>query len=273
MAPQYVKPYVKTNKNDKRDAEAICEAVSRPTMRFVPIKTAAQQAILCLHRGRAGFVKSRTAQSNQMRGLLSEFGIVFPKGVKNLINGLPAVLEEKIDDLPGTFLRLMNRLLDHLKELDRHVNELGLDIEAYHRENEACKRIGKLEGIGPITATALIATIGNGREFNNGREVSAWLGLVPRQHSTGGKNSLGGISKRGDTYLRTLLIHGARSALRLAGKEGSDTWKDRLVRRRNKNVAAVALANKNVRIIWAMLFHDREYNPDFEETRIMAEAS
>jgi transposase len=214
MAPQYVKPYVKTNKSDQRDAEAICEAVTRPTMRFVAIKTPEEQAILSLHTVRKGFVKTRTAQGNQIRGLLSEYGIVFPRGLKSLFNNLPETLEKHAEELPGIFLGLVERLLEELKETDRQVNELDNEINRHHRASEASLRLEKIPGIGPLTASVLAVVIGDGKEFKNGRQVAAWLGLVPKQFSTGGKTILGSISKRGDCYVRTLLIHGARSALR-----------------------------------------------------------
>ena len=261
MAPQFVKPYVKTNKNDAADAEAICEAVSRPSMRFVPIKNGEQQAVLALHRARQGFVKARTAQANQIRGLLAEYGIVIPQGIGHIAKRLPEILEDGENDLPGVFRQLMQRLGDHLKELDRQVGELEVQIQSWHRENEASKKLAQIPGIGPITASALVASIGDAKSFENGRQLAAWLGLVPRQHSSGGKQVLLGISKRGDTYLRMLLIHGARAVIRVAeGKvDHADSWLARLMGRRNKNVAAVALANKNARTVWALLAHGRDY--------------
>ena len=208
IAPQFVKPYVKTNKNDAADAEAICEAVARPNMRFVPIKNGGQQAVLALHRARQGFVKARTAQANQIRGLLAEYGIVIAQGIGHIAKRLPEILEDGENNLPGTFRQLLDRLGDHLKELDRQVGALEVQIQSWHRENEASKKLAKIPGIGPITASALVASIGDAKSFENGRQLAAWLGLVPRQHSSGGKQMLLGISKRGDTYLRTLLIHG-----------------------------------------------------------------
>jgi transposase len=219
MAPQFVKPYVKTNKNDVADADAICEAVSRPTMRFVPVKNGEQQAVLALHRARQGFVKARTAQANQIRGLLAEFGIVIPQGIGHIAKRLPEILEDGENDLPGAFRHLLDRLGDHLKELDLQVSELEIQIQSWHRENEASKKLAQIPGIGPITASALVASIGDAKSFENGRQLAAWLGLVPRQHSSGGKQLLLGISKRGDTYLRTLLIHGARAVNRVAERK------------------------------------------------------
>lgn len=267
MAPQFVKPYVKTNKNDMADAEAICEAVSRPNMRFVPIKNVEQQAILSVHRARQGFVKARTAQANQIRGLLSEFGIVIPQGIKSIAKRMPDILEDGENSLPGTMRNLLERLNDNLKEMDRQVAELELQIKLWHHGNEASRKLEAIPGIGPITASAIVATVGNATEFKNGRQLAAWLGLVPKQHSSGGKQMLLGISKRGDTYLRTLLIHGARAVIRFAkNKAEPNQWLCKLIGRRNKNVAAVALANKNARIIWALLVKGKVYEKDYTPT-------
>jgi len=264
IAPQYVKPFVKRNKNDAADAEAICEAMMRPNMPTVPIKNASQQAILSIHRARQGFVKARTAQANQIRGLLAEFGIVIPKGIGHIAKRVPEILEDGENDLPGSFRRLIGRLADHLKELDRQVDELEVQIQLWHRDNSASQKLAKIPGIGPMTASAMVASVGEARNFKNGRQLAAWLGIVPRQHSTGGKSTLLGISKRGDSYLRTLLIHGARAVIRVAErKPDADPWLKNLLARRHKNVAAVALANKNVRTIWALLAHDRDYEPGY----------
>jgi len=264
MAPQFVKPYVKTNKHDAADAEAICEAVTRSTMRFVPIKNVDQQAVLALHRARQGMVQARTAQANQIRGLLSEFGLIVPQGIAHLYQRVPALLDEAKDALPGTFRELVLRLLAHLQELNRQVGEMEVQIQMWHRANALSLKLEKIPGIGPITASALVASIGDAKNFANGRQLAAWVGLVPRQHSSGGKTNLLGISKRGDTYLRTLLIHGARAVIRHAElKLDVQGWLHKLVARRNKNVAAVALANKNARIVWALLARDREFRSDY----------
>jgi transposase len=245
MAPQFVKPYVKTNKNDAADAEAIFEAVGRPNMRFVPVKNVEQQAVLALHRVRQGFAKARTAQGNQIRGLFAEFGVTLPPGISNIGSHVPELIEDASNELPGAFRILVQRLLDHFKELDRQVDELELQIQSWHRNSDLSIRIAQVPSIGPISASALIASIGDAKNFDNGRQLAAWLGLVPKQHSTGGKSNLLSISKRGDTYLRTLLIHGARSVIYHAAKKPeSCTWVSALLSRRNKNVAAVALANK-----------------------------
>ena len=271
MAPQFVKPYVKTNKNDVADAEAICEAVSRPNMRFVAKKTAEQQAILSIHRARQGFVKARTAQGNQIRGLLSEFGIIIPLGIRAITKRAPEILEDGENGLPGAMRQLIERLTDNLKEMDRQVKELEVKIQLWHSENEASRKLAEIPGLGPITASAIVATVGDAKEFKNGRQLAAWLGLVPKQNSSGGKQVLLGISKRGDTYLRTLLIHGARSVIRYAeNKAEPDGWLRKLMARRNKNVAAVALANKNARIIWALLAHDRTFRPDYTAAKTAA---
>ena len=276
MAPQFVKPYVKTNKNDARDAEAICEAVARPNMRFVPIKNVEQQALLGLHRARQGFVWARTAQSNQIRGLLVEFGLIIPKGLCALKRQVPKILEDAENGLPGTSRQLISRLLDHFRELDRQAKELEAQIKTWHSQSAASKRLEAVPGIGPLTATALVASVGDAKSFRNGRQLAAWLGLVPREHSSGGKERLLGISKRGDTYLRTLLIHGARSVLshlkrRAKQRMGeNDGWLASLVMRRNHNIAAVALANKNARIVWALLAHERDYQTGYGSTAIQA---
>jgi transposase len=174
MAPQFVKPYVKTNKNDRADAEAICEAVARPNMRFVTVKTIEKQAILSVHRARQGFVKSRTAQANQIRGLLSEFGIVIPQGIHAVMKQIREILEDGENELPGTFRQLIARLTDNLKEMDRQVNELEKQINLWHRQNEASRKLADIPGIGPITASAIVATVGKAQEFKNGRQLAAW---------------------------------------------------------------------------------------------------
>jgi transposase len=268
MAPQFVKPYVKTNKNDAADAEAICEAVNRPNMRFVPIKSPEQQTVLALHRARQGFVKARTAQANQIRGLLAEHGIIIPLGIAYIGKHLPEILEDGENGLPDLFRQLITRLGDHIKELDRQVRELEAQIQAWHRESAASRKLAGIPGIGPLTASALVASIGDAGQFENGRQLAAWLGLVPRQHSSGGKQTLLGISKRGDSYLRTLLIHGARAVIRVAERKAQHTgsWLARVLERRHKNIAAVALANKNARTVWALLVHDREYRADYRVT-------
>jgi transposase len=271
MAPQFVRPYVKTNKNDAADAEAICEAVGRPNMRFVPIKSIEQQAILSVHRVRQGFVKARTAQGNQIRSLLGEFGLVIPQGICHVAQRVPALLEDASNELPLAFRQLIERLTEHLKDLDQQVRDFERQIIAWHRSSESSRELEKIPGIGPLAATALVASIADARSFDNGRQVSAWLGLVPRQSSSGGKSTLLGISKRGNVYLRTLLIHGARSAILAARKsQNSNVWLATLLTRRHVNIAAVALANKNVRTVWALLAHGRKFQPGYVPTRMAA---
>ena len=269
MPPQFVKPYVKTNKNDRNDAEAICEAVGRPNMRFVPVKTASMQAVLALHRARQGFVKARTAQANQIRGLLAEFGIVIAKGIGHIDVRLPEILEDGDNGLPGMMRELLQRLGDNLKDMDRQVGETERQIKLWHRDNEQSCKLEAIAGIGPITASAMVATLGDAKSFKTARQVPAWLGMVPRHEGTGGKARLGPISKRGDVYLRTLLIHGARAAITAFQRKPNqaDGWLKRLLARRNKNIAAVALAAKNARIAWALLAHERSYQHDYVATR------
>jgi transposase len=261
MAPQFVKPYVKSNKNDANDAEAICEAVARPTMRFVAIKTIAQQDIQAIHRIRSELVQQRTAKVNQIRGLLAEYGIVVGRRVDVLQNALPLLLEDAENGLTTDFRALLEGLQQDLTTLNGRVNELDKTIKTLANSNADAERLQQIPGIGPITATALVCAIGNGKQFKRGRDMAAWLGLTPNQHSSGGKERLLGISKRGDAYLRTLLIHGARAVLKVACKKDDprSRWLQSLCGRRNKNIAAVALANKNARIAWALLTKKTDY--------------
>ena len=261
MAPQFVKPYVKSGKNDANDAEAICEAVGRPNMRFVAIKTAEQQVIQAEHRIRARLIKSRTALSNEIRGLLAEFGIVVETSIGRLRKALPELLEDGENGLPGSFRVLLAGLGEELRALDDSITAFDAGIAQRAREDGRIRRLLDVEGIGPITASALVAAVGNGTQFNSGRDMSAWLGLTPRQYSSGGKNRLGGISKRGDKYMRMLLIHGARAALNAAKnkEDGRSRWVKSLATRRNKNIATVALANKNARIAWSILSRGESY--------------
>ena len=261
MAPQFVKPYVKSGKNDANDAEAICEAVGRPNMRFVAIKTAEQQVIQAEHRIRARLIKSRTALSNEIRGLLAEFGIVVETSIGRLRKALPELLEDSENGLPRSFRVLLAGLGEELRALDDSITAFDAGIAQRAREDGRIRRLLDVEGIGPITASALVAAVGNGTQFNSGRDMSAWLGLTPRQYSSGGKNRLGGISKRGDKYMRMLLIHGARAALNAAKnkEDGRSRWVKSLATRRNKNIATVALANKNARIAWSILSRGESY--------------
>jgi transposase len=251
MAPKFVTPYRKSGKNDGNDAEAICEAVSRPNMRFVPIKSAQQQADLSLHRVRQGFVEERTATLNRIRGLIAEFGYVLPLGVEQLRRQVPDLLER----LPVRVASCVQDLLEHAERLRSKVLEYEREIRRSVQENELACRAHTRPGIGPITASALVATVGNGHDFRNGRQFSAWLGLVPRQYSTGGKTRLGHITKRGDPYLRTLLVLGARAVLQRAYRETDplSRWALALQQRRGYHRACVAIAAKNARIVWALL--------------------
>lgn len=264
IAPQFVKPYVKGNKNDANDAEAICEAMSRPNMRFVAVKTVAQQDIQAVHRVRSGLIGQRTAKANQIRGLVSEYGLVAPKEMGQLRAALPCWLEDAENGLSGPFKRLLAGLWTDLQALDDRVGELDREIALMARSDPAAKRLQQLHGVGPVVATALIGAVGDGRQFARGREMAAVLGLTPRQKSSGGKERLLGISKHGDAYLRTLLIHGARSAIRHAkGKDDRlSRWVSALAARSHPNIAAVALANKTARMAWAMLRNDTDYRPE-----------
>lgn len=276
MSPQFVKPYVKSNKNDMNDAEGICEAVGRPLMRFVPIKQIDQQDMLLIHRARELAIKQRTAQSNQIRGLLAEYGVILPKGLKSLREFLPTLLGKLPEDLPGELSEasreIFSLLYNQFKRLDKPVKLYDKKLKQQAFQDPRCQALLAIEGVGEITATAVVATIGSGHEFKNGREVSAWLGLVPKQHSSGGKNRLSGISKRGDGYVRKLLIHGGRSVVKTCDKKPDkrSCWLKDKKDRCGANKAAVAIANKNARIIWAMLTTGEMYRKSIIEQAIAA---
>lgn len=263
MAPQFVKPYVKGNKNDAHDAEAICEAVGRPTMRFVSVKSVEQQVLQSEHRVRSRLVRARTALGNEIRGLLGELGVIVAVGLAALRQRLPELLEDAGNGMPERFRILLAELRDELLSLDERlaVHERRLQEEA--RQDERVQRLLAIEGMGLVTATALVAAVGDAKQFANGRAMAAWLGITPREHSSGGKQRLGGISKRGDPYLRTLVIHGARAALRAASNKTDrrSEWAKRVAERRNANIATVALANKNVRVAWSLLARNETYRP------------
>lgn len=261
MAPQFVRPYRRNDKNDGNDAEAICEAVGRPNMRFVPVKNEAQQAVLTLHRARALLVSERTAVANQTRGLLAEFGIVVAQGVARLRQALPDILEDADNALPAMAREVFADLHARLLELERQIRGYDRRIAQLAQAMPAAQRLMQVPGVGPLTATALVATAGDGRLFRNGRQFAAWLGLVPRQYSSGGKARHGRITKRGDRYLRTLLVHGARAVMRhLARRDDTQSrWLAALQVRRGFNKAAVALAAKNARILWALLAREADY--------------
>lgn len=264
IAPQFVKPYVKSNKNDANDAEAICEAMSRPNMRFVTVKTIEQQEIQAVHRIRSELIGQRTAKGNQIRGLVAEYGLVAPQQINHLRAAIPQWLEDAENGLSVLFRRLLMGLWGDLKRLDERITEMDKEIALIANNDPVAKRLQQLRGVGPMVATALLAAVGDGQQFKNGRAMAASLGLTPRQHSSGGKDRLLGISKRGDAYLRSLLIHGARSALYAArGKEDRlSQWVTSIATRRHPNVAAAAFANKTARIAWAMLRHEADYHPE-----------
>lgn len=267
ISPQFVKPYVKGNKNDMRDAAGIAEAASRPEMRFVPVKEAWQQDIQSIHRMRERLIKSRTGLCNQLRGLAQEYGVILSKGVAKLRQELPLQIEDAENELSHTARELLRAGLRELQAMEENITMYDERLKAISREHADCQRIEAIEGIGPVTSTAVIAAVGNGREFKNGRQMAAWLGLVPRQHSSGGKEVLLGISKRGDKNLRRLFIHGARSALRMAEKkqDARSVWATTKKEQRGFNKACVAVANKNARIVWSLLAHQRDYNPNYRQ--------
>ncbi|HTX52143.1 MAG TPA: IS110 family transposase [Candidatus Baltobacteraceae bacterium] len=268
MATQYVKAYRKRGKNDANDAEAICEAVGRPNMRFVAVKSEEQQAVLMVHRARALTVANRTSQVNQIRGLLGEFGLVVPRGIGRLRRELPGILENAENGLPVLAREVLSGLLEQLREADSQVGAYDQKIRDLAEASEPARRLMRVESIGPQTATALVATVGDPHVFKNGRGFAAWLGITPRQHSSGGTERLGPITRQGDRYLRTLLVHGARSYLRVVDKktDAKSDWARRLKQRRHMNVAAVALAAKHARIAWAMLAHGTDYRPAGPQT-------
>jgi transposase len=268
MAPQFVKPYVKSPKNDGRDAEAICEAVTRPTMRFVPIKRVEQQDVQALHRVRERLMKARTALVNELRGLCYDYGIVLPQGVTKLHAVFQSTLEAEQDKLTVLTEELFRSLYDELLALEKRLASYNAQLEALAHTHPVCQRLQTIPGVGPLSATALVAAVSDATQFKNGRQFVAWLGLVPREHSTGGKARLLGISKRGDVYLRKLLVHGARTTLRWVGlkHDRRSQWARALMERRGKNRAAVALANKNARLAWVLMTTDQVYKVEHRAT-------
>ena len=255
MAPVFVSPYRKSGKNDGNDAEAICEAVSRPNMRFVPVKSAEQQALLALHRVRQGWIEERTATINRIRALLTEFGVVLPNRAQHVRRGALAAAES----LPELARRALEDLRSHLASLDERVRAYDRELESQARASEPAQRLMQIRGIGPISAVAIVATVGNARDFRSGRQFAAWLGLTPRQHSSGGRSRLGSITRRGDAYLRCLLVQGARSVLHTAMRHSDrlSRWVVSLQARRGYHKALVAIAAKNARIAWALLSKDQ----------------
>ncbi|PLX83762.1 MAG: IS110 family transposase [Desulfuromonas sp.] len=268
IPPQYVKPYLRGNKNDYNDSRAIAEALTRPDMPFVAIKTVEEQDMQALHRMRSKCVKERTALSNSTRGLLGEYGIVLPKGLAALRRAIPEILEDAENGLSDRFRNLLARRYEQLAEIEGHIAFYTAELELLGRQDDACQRLQTVPGFGPIVSSAFRSAIGDGRTYARGRDVAASLGLVPRQHSSGGKNNLLGISKRGDKYLRTLLVHGARSVVtQAAGRDDPlSRWINRLREDRGWNKAVVALANKMARIGWAVLRHNTHYQPGSVQT-------
>ena len=264
IPPQFVKPYVKSNKNDANDAEAICEAMSRPHMRLVTVKSVEQQDIQATHRVRTELKDHRNAKANQIRDLVAEYGLVAPQTLPALRRAIPDWLEDAENGLTDYFRSLLHGLWDDLLTLEDRLKELDKEITRLANSNEVTRRLQQLRGVGPMVATALVATVGTGEQYRKGRQMAAALGLTPRQSSSGDKYRLLGISKRGDAYLRTLLIHGARAVVSQA-KHRDDPlsrWATDIARRKHTNVAAVALANKTARMAWAMLRNETDYDPD-----------
>lgn len=262
ISPQFVKPFVKTNKNDANDALAIVEAASRPSMNFVPIKQVEQQDIQSIHRIRTRIVKNRTALINEIRGLCQEYGVIVAPGAARAKSSLCIIISDSENELTPSSRESMQDLYDELIWIEARLKRLDVKIRQLCRLDENCKRILKVPGVGVLTATAIVAAVPNPGEFRNGRHMSAWLGLVPRQSSSGDKQVLLGISKRGDRYLRTLLIHGARAVLSHHKDAANDysRWVAKKKSTLNHNKAAVALANKNARIIWSMLNTGEEFS-------------
>ncbi len=262
IAPQFVKPFVQGSKNDVSDAQAICEAVTRPTMRFVAIKSIEQQSTLALHRARQGLIRARTAQINQIRALMGEFGWVSPQGPHQLLANLPAQLEQARETLPAVFIELIEILRGQLLGLNERIEAITKLIVQAIGNDPVAQRLQTIPGIGPLSASALAASVGEVKSFKNGRSLAAWLGLVPGQHSSGGKAKLLGVSKRGDSYLRCLLVHGARSVFYSATRASAkkpDPWIEKLKQRKHVNVVSVAIANRNARIAWSVMAHGHSY--------------
>lgn len=264
--PRFVKPYLMADKNDANDAAAICEALQRPHMRFVPHKSQAQADIQAMHRVRKGFVQARTATINQIRGLLAENGVIIRQGAHYVRSQLPAILDDQDNELSGLMRELAMSLLDHLRYLDEQISTQDKRLKLIAKENEVCCRLMTMPGVGVLTATILLTVGGRADDFKNGREFAAFLGLVPRQHSSGGKNRLLGITKRGNSYVRTLLIHGARAVMSSMkrgrtplGAGPRAEWLVALEDRRGYNKASVALANKMARTAWCMMTKGTEY--------------
>jgi len=265
VATQMVRPFVGGNKNDAADARAIWTTMQQPGVKAVAIKSEAQQAVLALHRMRSQLVKFRTAQINGLRGLLTEYGEVMPQGRAGIRRNLPQALQRISDRLPAVLIDTLREQYARVSSLDTQILEIERRLQQWHAQDAASQRIAAIPGVGLLTATAAVATMGDARAFRSAREFAAWLGLVPRQSGTGGRVRLSGISKRGDTYLRSLLVHGARS---LFHSKSPPQWATDLARRRPKNVTFVALANKLARTIWAVSAHQRDYQSGYRHSRV-----
>lgn len=262
MPPGYVKAYVKRNKNDAADAEAICEAVTRPTMRFVAIKSANAQSILMLHRARQLLVRQRTAQVSALRAHLAEYGIIAPKGRAH-IRELIMVLNREDATLPELARQTLLLIAEMIHGLSMQIRKIEIELLAWHRTHPVCQRLETIPGIGFITATALVATVNDATVFRSGRQFAAWLGLVPKQNSSGGKERMGGISKMGDRYLRHLLVVGATAVVRYTRRKATavSTWANQLLERKPARLVTVAVANKMARIVWAVMTREETYRP------------
>ena len=261
IAPQFVVPFRKNDKNDRNDAEAICEAVNRPSMRFVPVKGLRHQDVQCLHRIRTRLVSNRTAAGNEIRGLLLEYGITVAVGLKNLRRELPAIVEKQANELSEEVRIIFQRLYEELVSLDKEIDFYDEKIKVVFKSEPICKKLSKVEGIGLLTATALFSSVSDPKAYKNGRQFSASLGLVPKQNSSGNRQRLLSITKRGDSYLRTLLIHGSRAYLRvvLSKKDKKSLWAAEKIKQRGFNRAAVAVAAKNARTVWALMKNNATY--------------
>ena len=264
IAAQFVKPFLKSNKNDSNDAEAICEAMSRPSMRFVAIKSTAQQDVQSMHRIRSELVAHRTAKANQIRGLVGEFGIVAPVGIHKLRQAIPCWLEDAENNLSELLRELLHDLWGDLQHFDERIEQLNKRVALSVKTDPVAQKLITLRGIGPLSASALAVALGDGSGFKNGRAFAASLGLVPKQHSTGGKQKLLGISKRGDSYVRTLLTQGARAVMRHSKNQEDhlSEWINQMSRRKHSNIVAIALANKTARIAWSVIAKDTDYSAD-----------
>jgi transposase len=267
LPAQYVKPFVKSHKNDRIDAEAICEASTRPNKRLVPVKAIEQHDIQSLHRVRQNICKHRTALANQIRGLLGEYGIVIPEGIKHVFSEMPSVLEDAENHLSNFIRDVLKEQFEELKHTDKRFEAITKKIEDLAGSHPLCQRLMTIEGVGPLTATALYAAVGNGSQFKKGRHLSAWLGVVPKQYSTGGRSRLGRISKHGNSYIRSLMVGGARAVVQHSDKKETrlSKWIGVIKGKKGYNVAVIALVNKNLRVAWAVLTKGEDYDIAHQE--------